>query len=50
MFVGGIGPILLHNTGGGLVYGLRGARCLARALDNNMDYEKLWRRDFGKEL
>ena len=38
------------TTGGGIVYGMRGAKCLANALTNNKDYEKLWRKDFGREL
>jgi len=38
------------STGGGLVYGLRGARCLAKALGEGLDYERLWRKEFGKDL
>ena len=38
------------TTGGGLVYGMRGARCLANAINNGGDYEKEWRKEFGREL
>jgi len=38
------------TTGGGIVYGMRGARCLADSLKNGKDYEKTWRNEFGKEL
>ena len=38
------------TTGGGIVYGMRGARCLARSLQRGEDYEKAWRREFGREL
>ena len=38
------------TTGGGLVYGMRGAKCLADCLKNGKNYEKEWRKSFGKEL
>lgn len=38
------------TTGGGIVYGMRGARCLARCLQRGEDYERAWRREFGREL
>ncbi len=38
------------TTGGGIVYGMRGAKCLAEAFSSGKDYEKLWRAEFGKEL
>lgn len=38
------------TTGGGIVYGMRGARCLAASLQRGEDYESAWRREFGREL
>jgi len=38
------------TTGGGIVYGMRGARCLANALRKGDDYERAWRKEFGREL
>jgi len=50
MFVGGIGPILLHNTGGGIVYGMRAGKILAVCLNNNLNYEEEWRKELNKDL
>ena len=33
MFCGGIGPILLHNTGGGILSGIKAGRACAKAID-----------------
>ncbi|MCK4327402.1 MAG: NAD(P)/FAD-dependent oxidoreductase [Candidatus Diapherotrites archaeon] len=53
IFVGGMGPILLHNTGGGVAIGGFNARICGAVLGENRnpgDYEALWRKEYGKDL
>src|SRR3989344_3480208 len=37
-------------TGGGIVYGMRAGKILADCLNNNLDYEKEWRKKLHKDL
>lgn len=50
MFVGGLGPILLHNSGGGIIKGMLAAESLSEAILENKDYERLWRKKIGYDL
>ena len=47
MFIGGVGSILLHNTGGGLYYGVKSADFLAECLNEGKKY---YQKDFGHNL
>ena len=38
------------TTGGGIVYGMRAGKILADCLNNNLDYEKEWRKELNKDL
>ncbi len=38
------------TTGGGVVFGLRGAECLADSFGDLLSYQGRWQRDFGREL
>jgi hypothetical protein len=58
MFVGGLGPMVLHNSGGGVVWGMTAAGIAAKVLKKAGsfsetelgEYEKLWKKAFGKQL
>ncbi|MBI4155005.1 NAD(P)-binding protein [Candidatus Woesearchaeota archaeon] len=49
-FVGGLGNILLHNTHGGIVYGLNAAKVLSKIIKDGGNYDKEIKRLIGKEL
>ena len=38
------------TTGGGVVPGLKASKCLAKAIAEEKNYEKLWRKEIGAEL
>lgn len=38
------------TTGGGIIQGLIASEALAIGIDNNRDYERLWRKKIGREL
>ncbi|MBC8495539.1 NAD(P)/FAD-dependent oxidoreductase [archaeon] len=48
--VGDAAAQIKNTTGGGLVPGLTAAKELQRAIDENKDYEHLWRQKIGKSL
>ncbi len=50
MFIGGVGPILLHNTGGGIIPSLKAAQTLCDCIVNNKNYNKEFKRQSGREL
>ena len=61
MFIGGLGPLILHNSGGGVVYGFtaaeKAAETIQKALrENNFSesflsqYEKEWESVIGKGI
>ena len=50
MFVGGVGPILLHNTGGGIIPSLKAAQTLCDCIINGKDYNKEFKKQSGREL
>jgi len=61
-FIGGLGPIVLHNTGGGIVWGMTCADIAAKAINYAFDakrfdaffwkteYENKWQKAIGSEL
>jgi flavin-dependent dehydrogenase len=49
-FLGGLGPIVLHNTGGGVIFGGGCAKLAGKYADNPMRYEIEWRLRFGTDL
>ncbi len=48
-FIGGIGPIVLHNSGGGITYGLVGAQFAADACNKALEENKFSYRFFKEE-
>ena len=48
--VGDAAGMVKATTYGGILYGLMAAQELSRAIKNDLDYEMLWRKRFGKEL
>ncbi|NQU98250.1 NAD(P)/FAD-dependent oxidoreductase [Candidatus Woesearchaeota archaeon] len=48
--VGDAAAQIKNTTGGGLIPGLISAEELKKAIDNDLDYDKLWRKRIGKSL
>jgi hypothetical protein len=49
-FLGGLGPIVLHNTGGGVIFGGGCATLAGKYADQAMRYEIEWRLRYGTDL
>ncbi len=54
-FLGGLGPIVLHNTGGGVIFGgqcaqIAGEIAARNCNGENLSYERQWKEKFGRVL
>lgn len=48
--IGDAAGLVKATTGGGIVYGMRAGKILAECLNNNLNYEKEWRKELNKDL
>ncbi|MBD3164392.1 geranylgeranyl reductase family protein [Candidatus Woesearchaeota archaeon] len=48
--VGDAAAQIKASTGGGIIQGLTAAKCLASSVETKCNYEKIWRKELGKDL